>query len=214
MPAFWQRYLDVLRPLPRETPVAEIPFVVFDTETTGLNIRRDRMLSLGAVKVINWEMDLSKTLDLYIKQEAVSEPSAVEVHGILPVEREGSLEEEEAVLRFVDFTGNAVLAGHHISFDLAMVNAVLKRLTGGKLKNASIDTMLLARRLLHPSINPGAGTLSLDHLCRCYRIPADDRHTAAGDAYLTALLLMKLLARLEERGVRTLGDLLKKNATF
>ncbi|HKK78702.1 MAG TPA: hypothetical protein VJ933_03695, partial [Phaeodactylibacter sp.] len=79
---------------------------------------------------------------------------------------------------------------------------------GVKLKNKGVDTAVLARRLAnHPQLAK-RGAFGLDQLCQDYHIPMSDRHTAAGDAYITAILLMKMLRRLEKRGVRTLGDLL------
>ena len=135
---------------------------------------------------------------------------AIEVHGILPNERHYNLSEAEAVQRFLAFCQDAVLVGHHVSFDLAMVNNALKRMGGKKLLNKQVDTIDLARRIAGPELAVyRQGAFGLDALCQQYRIPLSDRHTAAGDAYITAVLLMKLLSRLEKRGVDTLGQLLR-----
>jgi DNA polymerase III subunit epsilon len=211
-PAFWQAYEEhFVQSYHRHTPLADVRFVVFDTETTGLDLRRSRILSIGAIGVQHWQADLTDSLECYVQQPGTGEgEEAIEVHGILPNERHYNLSEAEAVQRFLAFCQDAVLVGHHVSFDLAMVNNALKRMGGKKLLNKQVDTIDLARRIAGPELAAyRQGAFGLDALCQQYRIPLSDRHTAAGDAYITAVLLMKLLSRLEKRGVDTLGQLLR-----
>lgn len=210
-PLFWQQYLaDQALAVAPETRLSEVPFVVVDTETTGLSRRKDRILSIGAVKVRHWKIATDNCLELYLSQAYDPGTSQVEVHGILPEGEEPRIEEGTAIAKFLDFAGNAVLTGHHISFDIAMMNAACRRAGGGKLRNRTIDTVRLARRLQPPEPYGRSKPPGLDALCKRYTIPINDRHTAAGDAFLTAQLLLKLLARLEERGVTTLKDLLAR----
>lgn len=209
-PAFWQAYLESFqaRPFNKKQPVETISFVVFDTETTGLDLRKDHILSIAALRVQAWQIDLNDRLEYFVHQAYRPEQAAVAIHGILPGEREHSLSEAEAMARFLAFCGNSVLVGHHAAFDVAMVNEALKNMGAGKLRNKLLDTGVLARRLARrPSAGPQP-PLGLDQLCQQYKIPMSDRHTAAGDTYITAILLIKLLYRLEMRGVRTLGGLL------
>ncbi len=212
-PPFVQDYLRVLQqqPLPGSLPLAEIPFVVFDTETTGLDPQKDRLLSIGAVKVQHWEIDISRQLELYVGQEAPSPASeqAIAVHGILPGEQSGQISEEEALRQFLAYAGPSVLVAHHLGFDQAMINQLLRQHGGGSLRNKGVDTAVLARRLSTQPELAQRGDFGLDALCRQYNITMSDRHTAAGDAYITGILLMKLLYRLQKRGVHTLGQLLK-----
>jgi len=211
-PPFWRDYLAAQQPpLARDIPLSEIPFIVFDTETTGLDPRHAQLLSIGALRVRNWEISVSGSLELYIQQVYEAVPATVAVHGILPVERENSLEESEAVQRFLRYAAGGVLVGHHVAFDVKMINTVLQPLVGDRLRNPMLDTVRLARRLMPTTYVPRSGELSLDALCREYHIPPNDRHTAAGDAMLTALLLLKQLARLEKRGIRNLKDLLRRS---
>ena len=216
MPAFWQAYQGHFeQTYHRRTPIAELRFVVFDTETTGLDPARSRLLSIGAVAVQHWQADVTDRLECYLQSDGSGEGAeAIPVHGILPNERQGNLSEAEAIEKFLAFCRDGVLVGQHLSFDVAMINHALKRLGGGKLLNRQIDTMELARRVAGPELIYRPGAFSLDGLCQQYHIPMSDRHTAAGDAYLTAILLMKLLARLEKRGVNTLGQLLRGRNTL
>ncbi len=208
-PDYWRDYLACFgHAYGRRSPLDEVRFVVFDTEATGLDIRKGHLLSLGAVSVSGWQISLEDSLELYIRQDYAPVEAAIAVHGILPGGRQGSLSEEEAVIRFLAYCRHAVLVGHHIDFDAGLINKSLYKMTGGKLLNKRLDTAALALRLAGPGQVRQQGAFSLDNLCRQYHIPMSDRHTAAGDAFITAILFLKLLARLEKRGVRTLGRLL------
>ncbi|MEQ8705339.1 MAG: 3'-5' exonuclease [Phaeodactylibacter sp.] len=214
-PAFWQTYLTSVEEAPfhNKTPIEEVSFVVFDTETTGLDVQKDQILSIGAVRVKNWHLLVADRLECYVHQEYSPEGKTVAVHGILPGERIDSLSEREGVRRFLAFAGGDVLVAHHAAFDVAMLNAALQSAGAGKLRNKVLDTGVLARRVARNPQLSRPGTFGLDHLCDQYRIPQSDRHTAPGDAYITALLLLKLLYRLKKRGVHTLGALLTRPRT-
>ncbi|MCB9284385.1 MAG: 3'-5' exonuclease [Lewinellaceae bacterium] len=212
-PSFWLEYLEQNRhPQGKNTPLEEVCFVVFDTETTGLNPRIDRILSIGAVRVKGEQIDLNRSFEHILQQTDIPiNREAIGIHGIMPGESRTGKEEVEALADFVSFIGNSILVGHHLHFDVSILNEALRRHKAGKLKNPAIDTRQLAVRLekgLVPSDHK-PGQYSLDALCQRYQITTSDRHTAAGDAYITAILLLKLLSRLKKRGVKTLGQLLR-----
>lgn len=209
-PSFWENYRRLMQhPLSAATPLNDIPFVVFDTETTGLDPRKDRILSIGALRVQNWSIPLDNHLELLVQQQYEPDSANVEIHGILPGEPGERLTEEETTRQFVDYAGNSVLVGHHAAFDLKVLNQALKRLNTGPLQNEVLDTAQLARRL-HPTAHfQNPGDYRLDRLCERFGVPLNDRHTAAGDAFLTAVLFLKILGRLEKRGLRHLKDLLR-----
>ncbi len=211
-PDFYQHYLSTVKVgWEANTPIEQLRFVVFDTETTGLNPARDRLLSIGAVACSANTLRVGEVLDIYVQQheQVPHNPEAITVHGILPGQLSMAQREAEAVAAFTAFCGNAVLVGHHLAFDIAMIDGALRRAGAGSLKNRRIDTMDLARRAnAHTDFLP-PGFFQLDQLASRYGILLSDRHTAAGDAYITALLLFKLLAQLKKRGVNNLRDLLR-----
>lgn len=190
-PQFWELYLECFK-LSKQKSSPE-SYVVFDTETTGLEHSKDVMLSIGAIKVNQNSIHVNQTFELYIKQD-VFRASSVPIHGIL---KEGSLEkvvEAEAVIRFTNFIKDAVLVGHHVEFDINMVNQALKRLGAGKLKNEKMDTDAMYRKLKGWQEDQHT---SLDELCTVFKIPMNDRHTALGDAYITAIAFLKLNHRIQ-----------------
>jgi DNA polymerase-3 subunit epsilon len=102
------------------------------------------------------------------------------------------LAESEAIQSLINFIGNAVLVGHHIDFDVEMINAALERLDCGRLKNEALDVDVMYRKL--HDINDRQ--FSLDELCSIYKIPKSDRNSSSEDAYKIALLFLKLKSRL------------------
>ena len=212
-PRFWLDYLEQNKhPQGKNTPLEEVCFVVFDTETTGLNPRTDRILSIGGVRVKGEQIDLNRNFERVLQQPDVPiNREAIGIHGILPGESKTGEEEDAALADFVSFIGNSILVGHHLLFDISILNEALRRHKAGKLKNRTLDTRQLAIRLEKGLVaaDHKPGQYSLDALCQRYQITTSDRHTAAGDAYITAILLLKLLSRLKKRGVKTLGQLLR-----
>jgi DNA polymerase-3 subunit epsilon len=177
-----------------------------------LDTRNDQLLSIGAVAIQNWEVIVEDRFECLVHQEYEPLSQTITIHGILPKYRDYSLSEKEAVCSFLTYIRQSVLIGHHLNFDVSMINVSLTGITGKKvaLANAQIDTINLARRLL-PTYHPlASGLLSLDQLAIKFNIPAYDRHTAPGDAFMTAILFLKILGQLKKRGNKTLGDLLRK----
>mgnify|MGYP003644981556 CR=1 FL=1 len=188
----------------------EIRFVVFDTETTGLDVRQDRMLSIGAVSMQGNSINIADNLEIYLSQD-VFKTESVAIHGILKHGKYIQVTEEEAVKTFLNYIGNSILVGHHVGFDVAMINYALKRLGAPKLKNIALDTGVLYKRTIHVvNIMQRDKNYSLDELCKELKIDKEDRHKAAGDAFITALAFLKIQSKLRTAGVTTLKQLLRK----
>jgi DNA polymerase-3 subunit epsilon len=187
-----------------ETDVDKIRFVVFDTETTGLNINKDRILSIGSIAVFKNSIKVVDRFECYINQRIYNSESA-KIHGILQDGLDEKIEEKEAIIEFLKYIKNAVLVAHHAAFDLAMINGALKRLGLPKLKNKVLDTGHLYNKT---GLNKSVKThFSLDELSNRFNIPQHDRHTASGDAYITALLFLKMVSLLKLKKNITLKDI-------
>lgn len=191
-----------------ETPAAEVRFVVLDTETTGLDPRKDRLVTIGAVAVAGGDIVLEDSFEAMLKVAYNS--SAVTVHGVTREESLSGLDEPEALLRFREYLGDGVIVGHHIGHDVETLNAGYERHFGLRLANASLDTMDLTLHLERDGAFGGEEAIadfSLDGLCARFGIVPHDRHTAAGDALLTALIFQRLLRLAARHGRTTLGRL-------
>lgn len=196
--------------IPASRGLGLLPFVVLDTETTGLTPKSDYILSFGAVKLKGFQITMEDTMECYLQTPRRSR-EAIEVHEIL---RPGELMTlEDFAERFLAYIGTSIIVGHHVGFDLEMLTKALKPFGFRKFLNPVLDTHSLAVRLEkgpHYDTSMGKpGEYTLDSLCERYQISLDDRHTAAGDAYLTAQLLMKLLKLAEKKGIGSYGKLIR-----
>ncbi len=205
-PEFWDTYKACFSKPQNQNP-NDIRFVVFDTETTGLHIKNDRILSIGCISITDLKIKVSDQLECYVKQEQFN-AETVKIHGLLKQGKLTKINESEAMERFLAYIENAVLVAHHAAFDIAMVNNALKRLGLPKLKNKVLDTGHLFQKT---KLDTSKLHFSLDELANRFKIPMHDRHTASGDAYITALLFLKLLSKLNVNSKLTLRDLERSN---
>lgn len=193
-----------------ETPIEQVRFVVLDSETTGLNPRKDRLVTIGAIAVVNHEILIEDSFEALLKVEYNS--SAVTVHGVTREESRDGLDEPAALEQFLTYLGDGVIVGHHIGHDVETFNAGYERHFGFRLKNFSLDTMALTLHLERDGAFAGREEIrefSLDALCTLFEIIPYDRHTAPGDAFMTALVFQRLLRLAVKHKRTTLSRLLE-----
>ena len=190
-------------------PLDQIPFVVLDTETTGLNPERDRILSIGALRLQDGRILVRDAMELYLQQEHFNSAS-VPIHGILRDDMHARVPEAEALRQLVGYIGDAVIVGHHISFDMAVLHRAMMRHGVRPPGNPCLDTGLLYRKtLLKTPLLRKKEFYTLDDLARRFDLPCTDRHPALGDAFLTAMALAHILELLRAKGIITRKQLLR-----
>jgi len=195
---------------PPETPIEQVRFVVLDSETTGLDPRKDRIVTIGAIAVLNHEILIEDSFEALLKVQFNS--SAVTVHGVTRDESLAGLDEPEALDQFLRYLGNGIIVGHHIAHDVNTFNAGYERHFGFQMENASLDTMELALHLERDGAFAGRDAIqdfSLDALCALFNVIPHDRHTAPGDAFITALVFQRLLRLAAKHQRNTLARLLE-----
>jgi DNA polymerase-3 subunit epsilon len=195
---------------PPETPVEQVRFVVLDSETTGLNPLKDRIVTIGAIAVVNHEVLIEDSFEALLKVDYNS--SAVTVHGVTREESLAGLDEPAALERFLGYLGDGVIVGHHIAHDVETFNTAYQRHFGFRLNNMSLDTMALTLHLERDGAFAGRDAIqefSLDTLCTLFEIIPHDRHTASGDAFMTALVFQRLLRLGLKHNRTTLSRLLE-----
>ncbi|QXP59177.1 PolC-type DNA polymerase III [Olleya sp. HaHaR_3_96] len=197
-PEFYNAYAETFKY--NSTPLQTTRFVVFDTETTGLNTKTDKILSIGCVAITDGIIDVADSFECYLIQSQFN-VDTVKIHGILKSGTIIKIEQREAIIQFLDYIKNAVIVAHHAAFDVAMINQALKQMDLPKLKNKVIDTGQLYKKTKYVK---NQKHYSLDTLCNTFNIVMHDRHTASGDAYLTAVLFLKLSALLKAKKNRAL----------
>ncbi|MEE8395633.1 MAG: exonuclease domain-containing protein [bacterium] len=191
-----------------EQPLGGLRFVVLDTETTGLEpMGGDEVISLGAVVVYRGHVLAGETFDRLVNPGRPVKPSAQRVHGLSDDRLRGSPPIDEVLPEFLHFAHGSVLVAHNAAFDMAFLRRAADR-SDLSLTHPVLDTMLLSA-LLHPH----QPSHSLDALLARYGLPVSNRHSALGDALMTAELLLRLLPQLEERGIATLEAALAASRT-
>lgn len=208
LPNYWQNYSKSFEEkLPEE--ISKVRFIVFDTETTGFDFKQDRILSIGAVRVENRSIEINDNFEVFLEQTKFN-PETVKIHGIIQNEKFEKISELEALKKFLNYIQNSVLVAHHAGFDLKMINKALSRHGLPKLKNKVLDTAVLYKSTrIATNLIDREKVYSLDEIAEAYNIDLTDRHTASGDAYITAIIFLKLLGRIKQKKPLTLRDLFK-----
>ncbi len=209
-PNFWNEYADSFENgLPNL--VQDNKFVVLDTETTGFNVKEDRILSIGALVLQHQSIQPKQAFEVFVDQERYT-TETVKIHGILKHDKKAAISELEALKIVLHTLKNAVLVAHHVGYDLAMLNNALKRNGLPKLKNKTLDTSRLYYKTLNRAKQKETeANVTLDELAKIYDIAQHDRHTALGDAYITAIAFLGILEKLQPA---TLNKLLKRERLF
>jgi len=185
-----------------QTPIERVRFVALDSETTGLNPLTDRIITIGAVAVQDGDIVLEDSFEALLRVE--KNTSAVTVHGITRDETRSGLDEPDALQHFLDYLQDGVIVGHHIGHDISTLNAACQRHWGFELRNRSLDTMDLTLHMEQSGAFAERAPIrefTLDSLCGMFDVIPHDRHTAAGDAFITAQVFQRLL-RLASRHSR------------
>ena len=183
-PEFWKNYLSKFEKKANR-------FVVLSTETSGLSLSKDVILSIGAFSIINNSIIIADSFETVIAQYKFFHDNGISNEFTIETKMK-KMGEPDGIQAFVEYIGNSVLVGHHIEFDVEMINVALERLGCGRLKNEALDIDVMHRKL--NDINNKQ--FSLEELCDIYKIPKSDRNSSSEDAYKIALLFLKLKSRL------------------
>jgi DNA polymerase-3 subunit epsilon len=181
--------LSELAPPPTRNPHRRSRYVTVDVETTGLDMRRDRVLSIGAVSVAGGRVDLAGCFEAVLRQPESSSRDNILVHRIGGQRQLAGEDPAEALLRFLEYVGRAPLVAFRAEFDRTMLDRALQEMLGVATQSAWID---LARVL--PALYPSNDCRTMDDWLAMMRIRMLARHDALADALATAQMLQVALA--------------------
>jgi DNA polymerase III epsilon subunit family exonuclease len=186
-----------------DTLIEDAELVVFDLETTGLSASRDRMCEIGAVRVKG--LATEETFETLVRPGVALPPTIARLTGLREAELRQAPRPELAVRRFLAFAGDAPLAAHNARFDVGFLDRAVERLTGRRVAAPVVDTVWLARRLLHRR----SERFSLAELAHFFGTSCEPCHRALPDALATGEILIALLGLAQERGARTLAEVIE-----
>lgn len=203
---FWKKEEDLFD---ENISIEERRFVVLDTETTGFDYDNDRILCIGALVLQNGVIAIQDSFEVYIEQDHYDKSTA-QIHGILKAFVIQRPTELEALEQFLAFLGDAIIIAHHTIFDITMINKALERNGLPLLTNQHLDTAILYKKTLIKShLFERKDHYTLDDLADKFDISKKDRHTALGDAYITAIAFLKIVKKLKEKKHINLNALFK-----
>ncbi|MEO8668778.1 MAG: exonuclease domain-containing protein [Bauldia sp.] len=186
------------------TLLTEAPLIALDTETTGMDPERDRIVSVGAVRLRRRRLFRARIFDVLVRPGRHIPASSTAIHRISDAMVVGAPDIREVWPRLLEILAGVVVVGHHIDFDLAMLRSAAARDGLPWREPMALDTARLAAAL-----DPSEGNLDLAEVARRHGVIPMGRHTALGDSLATAELYLRLVPRLLDRGVLTLGDAIR-----
>jgi DNA polymerase-3 subunit epsilon len=176
--------------------------VVFDCETTGLNPKKDELISIGAVKIKGNRILTDEAMHLYIEQKQQISHESITIHQIRHCDLEDAVPIEEAIEKFLHFIGNRTLAGYYLEFDVAMINKYIKPMYGITLPNRQEEVSAIYYDKKIATIPQGHIDLKFDTILKDLDLPTLQAHDALNDAVMTAMIYLKLKHVKRIRNVR------------
>jgi DNA polymerase III subunit epsilon len=201
------------------TPFEKASYVVVDTELTGLDEKKDSIVSIGAVRLVDGAIHLGNTFYRLVSPRTELKAESVVIHEITPSEVESKPGIDTVLGEFLEFCGSSVLVGHFISIDLDFLNREMKRSRGMVIRNPVLDTFSIYEwlRKRNKSRDCPATRMAgyrLYDIVKCFGIPVNGAHNALMDAFTTAQLLQRFFPLLREAGAKDIGDLLTIGSPF
>lgn len=184
-----------------ERMLREIAYTVFDTETTGLNpAQGDEIIAIGAIRIVNGRLLQGECFESLVDPQRNIGEAAVAIHGLTPAALAGQPTIDEVLPQFHRFAEDTVLVGHNAAFDMRFLQ-LKEAATHVRFDQPVLDTLLLSA-ILHPDEE----SHGLEEIATRLGVAVVGRHTALGDARLTAEVFLRMLPLLAQRGIETLGE--------
>jgi len=186
-----------------EQRLADLSYTVFDTETTGLRPSEgDRIIQIGATRIVAGRLRRQETFDQLVDPQRPLSEAGIAIHGIRPEMLQGQPKLAEVLPAFHAFAQDTVLVAHNAAFDMRFLQ-LAEAHTGVRFEQPVLDTLLLSA-----VVHPRQENHSLEAIAARLGVTVLGRHTALGDAMVTAEVFAKLLPLLQGVGITTLGEAL------
>jgi DNA polymerase-3 subunit epsilon len=185
-----------------DQPLALARFVAFDLETTGPRMRLDRVISIGAVAVVDGQVRHDDAFEALLRQDRSSEVGNILIHQIGGQQQLGGTDPVESLVACLEYIGDSRIVAFRAEFDQTVFRREVLEQLGLHAWPRFLDLAALL-----PAVFPGTGNDSLDDWVRHFDLAPIGRHHAIADAYATAQLLMVLLQAASRAGIETSRDL-------
>ena len=183
------------------TPLMALDAVVIDTETTSLDPAKARIVEIAAVRLTGGRVEIDDAFVRLVRPDEAVPASAVAIHHIDDAKLASAPGFGQVWPELLAFIGNAVVIGHTLGFDLAVLKRECEREDARFSRPRTLDTRLLAQ-----VAEPNLASFTLEGLSSWLGIEIKNRHSALGDAVATARIFCALVPKLRAGGIRTLGE--------
>ncbi len=170
----------------------EDEFVCFDCETTGLDVKKDDIICIGAIKIKGNTILSSNSYEKLVIPKTKLDKNSIKIHQIRQMDLENAKNIDEVLEEFLEFIGNSILVGYFLEFDIAMINKYLKPKLGITLPNKILEVSALYHDYKISAIPQSHVDLRFDTLLKELDIPHFEKHVAINDALMSALMFVKL----------------------
>jgi len=167
-------------------------YVCLDCETTGLNPKKDEILSIGAVIIKKNKIVMRKTLNIFVKPSNIINSESIKIHQIRPVDLANALEPKDAIFEVLEFIKNRPIVGYYIKFDIAIISKYTKKYIGISLPNHQIEVSSLYFKTKKRNSEYEFVDLKFDTIMKELDIPKLGKHDALNDAIMTSMIFLKL----------------------
>lgn len=167
-------------------------YVCLDCETTGLNPKKDEILSIGAVIIKGNKILMRETLNIFVKPSKDVTEESIKIHQIRPIDLENAIEPKEAIMKLLEFIGNRPIVGYYIKFDVAMISKYTKKYIGIALPNHQIEVSSMYFKTRKKNSEYEFIDLKFDTIMKELDIPELGKHDALNDALMTSMIFLKL----------------------
>lgn len=183
-PEFWKNYVSKFEKKSQR-------YVALSVNTTGFSPEKDVILSFGAVAIEKDSIRVGDSFEVVLLQYIYLHDNGLSNEFIIE-SKQPKLGEREGIQAFIEYIGNAVLVGHRIDTAIDLINVALEKLDCGRLKNEALDIEIMYRKLNDISDK----SISIDDLCSSFKLPLTEKSSSPEEAYIIALLFLKLKLRL------------------
>lgn len=172
-------------------------YVIVDVETSGLDMRKDHLISIGAVALVHGKIDFKDAFQVVLRQDQASSPENILIHGIGGSAQREGIDPAEALIAFLGYIGKSPLVAYHAFFDQALIEKAMNEYLGMELGQTWIDLAWVLPSFFKFATD---ARMKLDDWLENFGIDSFLRHNAVSDAYATARLLQMAIAAGSQKG--------------
>jgi DNA polymerase-3 subunit epsilon len=204
----------------KEMLIEDAGYVVLDTELTGLNKKKDSIVSIGAVKMNGGIIDLSETFYRLVKPETRLTAESVIIHEITPDEVVEKPDISTVLSEFLGYCDDDIIIGFCVNIDMEFLNREVKRVLGHTIPNPVLDIYPIFEWVRNNRTVRGGEEITLPlhyklyDMAKYFGISVSGAHNAIIDAFITAQIFQRFIPVLIDSGIKSIGELLKLSEKY